>query len=163
VLAALEAAQVGLGDPLVGLDCEQQGDVYVDALVDRLLDRRNPGGSPGYLDHQVGTVHRLPVHARHVERSLGVVGALRRHPQPHAHPSLAQLGQALVYSSSGSAHRPISSLPTCATRCAVIPKCSYTSLYGPDSPKVSIPMNAPASPIHLSHPIGLAASTATRA
>ena len=72
-LAALEPADVGLGDLLVGLDREQQRDVDVDPLVDRLLDRADALRRARDLDHHVRAVDRLPVGARRCERPLGVV------------------------------------------------------------------------------------------
>ena len=77
--AALEAADVGLGDRGVLLDPEQQRDVDVDALVDRLLDRGDAGAGAGDLDHHVRAVEPRPVVARLLERALGVVGAIGQH------------------------------------------------------------------------------------
>ena len=73
-LAALEPLDVGLGDRLVGLDREQQRDVDVYSLVDRLLDRRHAVRGAGDLDHQVGTLDPPPVIPGHGQRALCVVG-----------------------------------------------------------------------------------------
>jgi len=73
-VAALEPADVRLRHPGVGLNAEQERNVDVDALVDRLLDRRQPLGCAGDLDHRVGTVHALPVLARLRDRAVAVEG-----------------------------------------------------------------------------------------
>ena len=63
-LTALEALDVGLHDRLVGLHREQQRHVDVQAVVDRLLDRRDARLGGRDLDHQVRAVDRLPVLVR---------------------------------------------------------------------------------------------------
>jgi hypothetical protein len=77
-VAALEPADEGLGDQRVLLDREQQRDVDVDPLVDRLLDRRHAGIGPGDLDHHVRAVESPPVVARLGQRTLGVVSEVGR-------------------------------------------------------------------------------------
>src|SRR5207244_12528883 len=61
-----------LGDLRVRLDREEQRDVDVHALVDRLLDRRHALVRPRDLDHRVGPVEELPIHPRLLEGPLGV-------------------------------------------------------------------------------------------
>ncbi len=78
LVAALRRAHERLHHALVGLDREQQRDVDVEALVERLLDRRDPRVGGGDLDHHVGAVDELPVLARLLERALRVVGEPRR-------------------------------------------------------------------------------------
>ena len=80
---ALEPANERLGGLLVHLHGEQEGDVDVDALVDRLLDRRDALLGARDLDHRVGPPDQLPVLARLLERALGVVREPRRHLERH--------------------------------------------------------------------------------
>ena len=77
-VAALQTADVGLGDPRVGVDAEQERHVDVAPLVDHLLDRRQALVGARDLDHQVGAVDQVPVQARLLHRALGVVGQARR-------------------------------------------------------------------------------------
>ena len=74
---ALHRADVGLHHPLVGLDAEQQRDVDVQAVEERLFDRRDARVGRGDLDHQVRAVDQVPVHAALLERAVGVVGEAR--------------------------------------------------------------------------------------
>ena len=76
-VAALEAADVGARDGLVGLDREQQRDVDVDALIDRLLDRVDALGRARDLDHHVRAIDRLPVVAGRRDRAVGVARQVR--------------------------------------------------------------------------------------
>ena len=77
-VAALHRAEERLHHALVVGDREQQRDVDVHALVQRLLDRRDPLVGGGDLDHQVRAVDEVPVHAGLLERALGVVREARR-------------------------------------------------------------------------------------
>ena len=77
-LAAPHRADVGPHHVLVGPDAEQQRDVDVHPLVQGGLDRRDPLGRGGDLDHQVGPVDEPPVHPRLLERPVGVVRQPRR-------------------------------------------------------------------------------------
>ena len=67
--AALEAPDVGLGDVGVALDREQQGDVDVDAVVDRLLDRVEALGRAGILIIRFGRSTRPQYIARFARAS----------------------------------------------------------------------------------------------
>ena len=60
--AALVGAHVGLHHGLVLLDREQQRDVDVHPVEQRLLDRRDALRRRGDLDHQVRPVDKVPVH-----------------------------------------------------------------------------------------------------
>ena len=83
VLPALVRADERLHHALVVRDREQQRDVDVHALVQRLLDRREPLLGGGDLDHQVRAVDQAPVHPRLLERALGVVRQPRRDLERH--------------------------------------------------------------------------------
>ena len=67
----LERLEIGLGDSLVLTHREQQRDVDVQALPQRLEDRRHAFAGAGDLDHHVGTVHGG-------EESLGLRDGLLR-------------------------------------------------------------------------------------
>ena len=66
--AVLEAGEKGLGDRLVHVDREQQGDVDVDAARGELADRRHARARARHLDHQIGPVDVGPEPARLVDR-----------------------------------------------------------------------------------------------
>src|ERR671914_396459 len=83
VEAALHAPDIGLGHRDVRLDREQQSDVDVDALGDRLLDRRHALLGARDLDHHVGPVDAGPEVARLRERGLRVVRVRRLHFDRH--------------------------------------------------------------------------------
>src|SRR5450830_1309000 len=55
--SVLERLEVGVGDGLVLTHREQEGDVDVEALPQRLEDRRHALAGAGDLDHHVGAVH----------------------------------------------------------------------------------------------------------
>ena len=74
--APLETADVRLRDLLVGAHGEEQRDVDVDALEDRLLDRGDSGRGAGNLDEDVRAAEALPVVARLAKRLLGVARSL---------------------------------------------------------------------------------------
>ena len=76
-----ERIDVGVRDGIVRVDREQQRDVDVDPLVQRLLDRRYALGCAGDLDHHVRAVEPPPVVADLDERAVGVVRQLRGHLQ----------------------------------------------------------------------------------
>ena len=76
---ALVGVDEGVHHALVVRHREQQRDVDVHALVQRLLDRREPLLGGGDLDHHVRAVDEAPVHPRLLERALGVVRQPRRH------------------------------------------------------------------------------------
>ena len=82
-VAALHGVEERLHHALVERDREQQRDVDVEALVERLLDRGDPGVGGRDLDHHVGPVDQAPVLARLLERALGVVGEPRRDLERH--------------------------------------------------------------------------------
>ena len=75
---ALRRADERAHHVLVGRDREQQRHVDVHALVQGGLDRRDPLGRGGDLDHQVGPVDQPPVQPGLLERPLGVVRQPRR-------------------------------------------------------------------------------------
>ena len=83
VEAAFHSADVALGDGHVGLDLEEKRHVDVDALVDRLLDRRQAFIGARDLDHQVGAVDAAPVIARLGKRAVGVVRLRGLHLEGH--------------------------------------------------------------------------------
>ncbi len=70
----LEGLDVGVGDGGVGLDAEQEGDVDVHPGEQQFLDRRQPFGRPGDLDHRVRAAEQAPELLAFGERPLGVVG-----------------------------------------------------------------------------------------
>ena len=72
--AVLEAGDESLGDRLVHVDREQQGDVDVDALGGQRADRRHARPGAGDLDHQIGPVDGGPEPAGLVDRRLGRAG-----------------------------------------------------------------------------------------
>jgi hypothetical protein len=80
-VAALHRVEERLHHALVVRDREQQRDVDVEALVERLLDRGDPGVGGRDLDHHVGPVDQLPVLAGLLERALGVMGEPRARPR----------------------------------------------------------------------------------
>ena len=71
-------ADVRAHDVLVGRDGEEERHVDVHALVQGLLDRRDPLRRGGDLDHEVRAVDEVPVHAGLLERPVGVVRQARR-------------------------------------------------------------------------------------
>ena len=69
-----QATQVGVDHLLVALDREQQGDVDVHAAARQLLDRGQPRGRAGNLDHHVRLAEPLPQVGGLGDGRLGVVG-----------------------------------------------------------------------------------------
>ena len=92
LVPALHRVHERLHHPLVGGDREEQRDVDVQPLVERLLDRRDARVGGRDLDHHVGAIDQAPVLARLLERALGVVGEPRRDLERH----VAVLGARLV-------------------------------------------------------------------
>ncbi len=80
---ALQSAQVRLRHLLVGSDREQQCDIDVDPLVQRLLDGGHALRRPRDLDHHIRPVDPAPERAHLLERALGVVRELRRDLERH--------------------------------------------------------------------------------
>jgi hypothetical protein len=60
----LQPRRVRLGDRQIGVGREEQGDVDVDPLADQLADGGDAGRRSWDLDHQIGTVDRMPQPAR---------------------------------------------------------------------------------------------------
>src|SRR5690606_6439006 len=74
----LQALDVGLGDLGVTGDCEQQGDVDVDAVGNQGLDGGNPLAGGRHLDQDIGPVDPGVQLARFGHRAGGVVRQGRR-------------------------------------------------------------------------------------
>ncbi len=70
----LQAADEGVGDRLVAVEREDQGNVDVDAFIDHLLDRGQALGRRRNLDHDVGAIGTLEEVASLGDGLLRVVG-----------------------------------------------------------------------------------------
>ena len=56
------------------LQRKEQGDVDVDALGEKPLDRGPPLPGAGHLDHEIGAIHGSPEPPRFGDRLLGLTG-----------------------------------------------------------------------------------------
>ncbi len=74
----LHSRDESFGNLLVSFLREQQRDVYVYALADQLLNRRDPRSSSRHLDHQILAANALPEATGLFERALCVICQLRR-------------------------------------------------------------------------------------
>ncbi len=87
---ALQSLQIRVGDLFVAAHAEEQRDVDVDPLVERLLDRGQADLGRRDLDHHVRTVDRSVQMARVSQRRLGVVRQVGRDLE--AHEAVSALG-----------------------------------------------------------------------
>src|SRR5580704_4095807 len=72
--AGFESGDEGLGDLFVGGLGEEQSDVDVQAVFEKLADGGDALGSGGNLDHDIGAVDGLPEAAGFFHGAVGVVG-----------------------------------------------------------------------------------------
>ena len=73
-----EGVEVCAMNRLVGRDGEQQCNVDVDAVVEKLLDGRNTRGRARNLHHEVRPIHGSPEPLRLLDRAIGVVHQVGR-------------------------------------------------------------------------------------
>ena len=74
----LQAGNIGAGNRLIHLDCEQQGDVDIGAFADQLSDGRNTSLGGRDFDHDILTVNRRPQPPRLFDRPVRIVRQMGR-------------------------------------------------------------------------------------